>query len=69
MYHGPFEGLKGEDVMSRVRADERPRIPCATPPSYAALLELGWHAEPDKRPTAREIVALLEKMLAAMQGL
>lgn len=67
-YHAPFYGLQSP-VASAVHDavllnDARPGIPSHTPPSYAALLQFGWHSDPAKRPTMKQMLALLERMQA-----
>ncbi|CAH1238993.1 MAP3K20 [Branchiostoma lanceolatum] len=60
----PFKGVEGFQVAWLVvERNERLTIPSSSPPKLAALMNHCWETDPKKRPTVREILAVLEGMM------
>jgi serine/threonine protein kinase len=60
----PFAGLRAEDyLLQAVGAGERPLIGPEVDPRLASLIERCWHADPDRRPSAAAIFAIVEDLL------
>lgn len=60
----PFKGLEGLQVAWLVVAKgERLTIPSSCPPVFAELMRKCWLAEPKDRPTSKQVLDSLEKML------
>ncbi|VDM59237.1 unnamed protein product [Angiostrongylus costaricensis] len=57
----PWQGVANADVITRIEAGERLPCPDGCPPVLFNYLELMlWALQPQKRPTAKEIVAVFE---------
>src|SRR2546423_1345664 len=55
----PFRDLNHDEKLAlRIYKGLRPEITNDTPPFYRDLMEKCWHADPTKRPTAKEICKL-----------
>jgi hypothetical protein len=67
-YRPPFYSVQSPVQFTIQQAvlenDARPGIPSNTPPSYATLLQFGWHNDVKKRPTMKQMLELLERMQA-----
>ncbi|XP_078702996.1 mitogen-activated protein kinase kinase kinase 20-like [Branchiostoma floridae x Branchiostoma belcheri] len=60
----PFKGVEGFQVAWLVvEKNERLTIPSSSPPKLAALMNHCWETDPKKRPTVKEILAVLEGMM------
>ena len=56
----PFEDIASPALIPlRVGQGERDEIPADCPPKLGSLITFCWHQEPDKRPSAVEIVEYL----------
>jgi serine/threonine protein kinase len=61
----PFSEQKRAQLHNTVVVQEsRPPIPDSCMPAYRELLEAGWATDPAERPTAAQIVEILEQMQA-----
>ena len=59
----PFDGLNPVQIIKEVAIKAaRPAIPLTCHTGFKALINDCWHQEPQKRPTAAEVLARLEKM-------
>ena len=66
-YIEPYPDLKNNaTIIKAVSTRRRLPIPPSAPRAYAALIRQGWHADPDRRPTAQAMLALLKRMAAAL---
>eukprot|EP01121_Diplochlamys_sp_Union-15-3_P006169 TRINITY_DN16677_c0_g1_i1.p1 TRINITY_DN16677_c0_g1~~TRINITY_DN16677_c0_g1_i1.p1 ORF type:complete len:145 (+),score=13.32 TRINITY_DN16677_c0_g1_i1:14-448(+) len=57
----PWEGLDRMAILNRVKLGERLVIP-ACPAFYRNLICRSWAQDPEKRPTFKEIVEILEEI-------
>jgi mitogen-activated protein kinase kinase kinase 7 len=58
----PFANLSTFRVGRLVMGGERPAIMAGCDPTFADLVRTGWHQQPEKRPSAQEIVRTLEAL-------
>lgn len=56
----PFDGLSNGEIKRRVISGERPEILMSCPPIIRRLIESCWKGEAEARPTAREILDVLQ---------
>ncbi|EAR90768.2 tyrosine kinase domain protein (macronuclear) [Tetrahymena thermophila SB210] len=60
----PYRGIKGDVVAEKVMCENlRPIIPPSTPKFFQSLIQKCWDANPDNRPTFKQIVKDLEVMI------
>ncbi|KAL4459784.1 hypothetical protein ABPG74_003310 [Tetrahymena malaccensis] len=60
----PYRGIKGDVVAEKVFSENlRPIIPPSTPKFFSSLIQQCWEANPDNRPSFKEIVKYLEVMI------
>jgi len=63
----PFEGLDAETITSKIIKGERPAIPSlAFPEVCATHVQRCWDPDPKRRPSARELVLVLEACRASL---
>ena len=62
----PFANLSTFRVGRLVMGGERPAITKGCDPTFADVVRMGWHQQPEKRPSAQDIVRTLEALL--LQG-
>ena len=58
----PFEGHDYDTIMLSVRNGERPDIPDDCPEPYARIIEKCWAHDPNQRPTAKEVITMLNQL-------
>jgi hypothetical protein len=61
----PLSGLSPLQYIARCKAGPMPPLPSWSPAPLCALVTACWAFDPKKRPTFTQIVAMLQKMLAA----
>ncbi|KAL4506717.1 hypothetical protein ABPG72_000288 [Tetrahymena utriculariae] len=60
----PYRGIKGDVVAEKVYSENlRPVIPPTTPKFFQSLIQQCWDANPDNRPSFKEIIKYLEVMI------
>ena len=59
----PFKNINGFQVSIKVLNDDlRPVLPKRTPEKWARLCKRCWARNPDRRPSAKQIIQELERM-------
>jgi len=64
----PFDDVNRDSIQALVSAGDRPPIPACCPLRISQILQLGWHDDPEKRPTAGVLVQLLQDALEEVQN-
>ncbi|CAH0551900.1 unnamed protein product [Brassicogethes aeneus] len=59
----PFQGVKNNDVASKIENGERLALPPNCPPRLYSLMSQCWSYEPSKRPTFKDIKEILQEIL------
>ncbi|RIB25019.1 kinase-like domain-containing protein [Gigaspora rosea] len=55
-------------AVSICKRGKRPKVTEEIPQCYAELMQQCWNSDPDKRPTAQELVKIFEKWLEIISG-
>lgn len=56
----PFQGIKNNDIISKLENGERLPLPPNCPPRLYSLMSQCWCYEPSKRPTFKHIRQVLK---------
>lgn len=60
----PFQGLgTRDDTMTAIVEGTRPPLPDIMPPELRAMVTEAWHNDPAKRPTAAEMLEVVQEQL------
>ncbi|EEB19123.1 protein tyrosine kinase 2 beta, putative [Pediculus humanus corporis] len=59
----PFQGVKNNDIISKLENGERLPLPPNCPPRLYSLMSQCWYYEPSKRPTFKYIRQILNEIL------
>jgi len=70
MHRNPKEGLTTDEYLERVKQNaydtayqnKRPQMPSTWPPKLREMLMLGWHTDPDRRPSCNDMVQVLRSI-------
>ncbi|EFA06030.2 Focal adhesion kinase 1-like Protein [Tribolium castaneum] len=59
----PFQGVKNNEVLTKIENGERLALPPNCPPRLYSLMSQCWSYEPSKRPSFKEIKEILNEIL------
>ncbi|XP_063919599.1 focal adhesion kinase 1 isoform X8 [Zophobas morio] len=59
----PFQGVKNNEVLTKIENGERLALPPNCPPRLYSLMSQCWSYEPSKRPSFKEVKELLNEIL------
>ncbi|XP_068893109.1 focal adhesion kinase 1 isoform X8 [Tenebrio molitor] len=59
----PFQGVKNNEVLTKIDNGERLALPANCPPRLYSLMSQCWSYEPSKRPSFKEIKEILNEIL------